>query len=308
MKKLFILLPLLWSILLLSACQTKTYDIVVTLFPQYDMVRTIVGNKDLSYTMLLAPGVEAHGFEPTSKQVGLVQKSALFIYTSDELETWAPSMKNKGVVVNLEALTESMHADAHPNEAAHEHDLDDHDHDVHYWVSVHHQIHMIEAVLSVIIVLDPENTLYYEANALTLNNQLLDLSASFTGLSHLERPLYFIGHNVFSALNEEFGLNIISLTESYSPKSDPTSAQIGQMIAEIRTNGATYVYFDPFENDAIAKTIKADLKTAYAYDVTLLPLHSMHNVSKKQFEKRLTLIDLWTESFSNIEFTSKVGS
>ena len=81
MKKVLIVLPVLMAALILSACQTKTYDIVVTLYPQYDMVRTIVGDKDLTYTMILPPGVEAHDFEPTSRQVIQINQSKLFIYT-----------------------------------------------------------------------------------------------------------------------------------------------------------------------------------------------------------------------------------
>lgn len=306
MKKLFILIPLLWSILLLSACQTKTYDIVVTLFPQYDMVRTIVGDKNLTYTMILAPGVEAHGFEPTSKQVGLIQQSKLFIYTSEELETWAPKMKNNGLVINLELLTQSAFENAHPSDDLETHA--NHNHDVHYWVSIHQQIHMVEAILSLIIELDSDNQSYYEANALVLKNKLYDLKEQFLGLSNLDNPIFFIGHNVFSSLNEEFGLNIISLTDSYSPKSDPTSAQIGQMIADIKQSNAAYVYIDPFENYSIAKTIQSDLKSSYNYDVNIRPLHSMHNISKDQFQRQFTLIDLWQENFMSIELTCKAGS
>ena len=174
MKKRFIVMMVMLLSLTLAACQSKTYDIVVTLFPQYDMVRTIVGEKDLTYTMLLAPGVEAHGYEPTSKQIGLIQASKLFIYTSDELETWANDFTNKGAYINLETLTESVHEDAHGVVEEHDHDHEG-EHDVHYWVSIHSQVHMVEAVLSLIIELDPENQSYYESNANALIDELRSL-------------------------------------------------------------------------------------------------------------------------------------
>ena len=306
MKKFFIVLPLFLFTLLLSGCQTKTYDIVVTMFPQYDMVKQIVGDKDLSYTMLLSPGVEAHDFEPTSKQIGLIQSSDLFIYTSDELEIWAPVLTNKGQVVNLEVLTESVHEASHPEVLPDEHD---HEHDVHYWVSVHTQIHMVEAILSLIIELDASNQAYYEANAAILKNQLLAIKTEFEALSVKPvKPIYFIGHNVFSSLNEEFGLSIISLTDSYSPESDPTSVEIGQMINDILSSQSTHVYYDPFENDAVAKTIQSDLKSAHNYDIILVPLHSMHNLSKAQFDDGIDLLDLWTENLANIKLTYESGS
>ena len=236
----------------------------------------------------------------------MIQSSDLFIYTSDELEIWAPVLTNKGQVVNLEVLTESVHEASHPEVLLDEHD---HEHDVHYWVSVHTQIHMVEAILSLIIELDASNQAYYEANAATLKNQLLAIKTEFEALSvEPVKPIYFIGHNVFSSLNEEFGLNIISLTDSYSPESDPTSVEIGQMIDDIFTSQSTHVYYDPFENDAVAKTIQSDLKSAYNYDIILVPLHSMHNLSKAQFDDGIDLLDLWAENLANIKLTYESGS
>ncbi|MDY0346066.1 MAG: zinc ABC transporter substrate-binding protein [Acholeplasma sp.] len=306
MKKLFIVLPVLLMTLLLSACQTKTYDIVVTMFPQYEMVKQIVGDKDLSYTMLLSPGVEIHDFEPTSKQIGMIQSSKLFIYTSDELETWGSNMTNNGVVANLEDHIETIHN--HEGESEEIHDEED-THDVHYWVSVHNQIDMVEAILALIVEIDPDNQTYYITNAETFMSNLNAIDSEFETLT-LEpvKPIYFIGHNVFSSLNEEFGLSIISLTDSYSPESDPTSVEIGQMIDDILTSQSTHVYYDPFENDAVAKTIQSDLKSAHNYDIILVPLHSMHNLSKAQFDDGIDLLDLWTENLANIKLTYESGS
>jgi zinc transport system substrate-binding protein len=304
MKKIFIVLPALLATLILSACQNKTYDIVVTLYPQYDMVRTIVGDQDLTYTMILPPGVEAHDFEPTSKQVIQINQAKLFIYTSIELETWALDIIESDVIaVDLEALTEEIHEAAHPDEPH-----DEHDHDVHYWVSVHTQVHMVEAVLQSIIQIDPDNEAIYTANAEVLKNQLRAIHTQFLTIENpSSRPIYFIGHNVFSSLNEEFDLNIISLTESFSPDADPTSAQIAQMIQAIRDSGVDYVYYDPFESMSVANTIKNDLKSAYNYDIVLMPLHSMHNVSKDQFKAKTTLIELWTENINNIQMNFTDG-
>jgi zinc transport system substrate-binding protein len=303
MKKFFMLFAVLLATLLLSACQTKTYDIVVTMYPQYDMVRTIVGDKDLTYTMILPAGVEAHDFEPTSRQVIQINQAKLFIYTSIELETWALDIIDSDVIaIDLETLTEEIHEAAHPDEEHDDHD--EHDHDVHYWVSVHTQVHMVEAVLASILQIDSENEAYYRANAEALKTELRAVKDAFMTIENPSiKPLYFIGHNVFSSLNEEFGLNIISLTESFSPDADPTSAQIALMIQEIRANNAQYVYYDPFENMSVANTIKNDLKSAHNYDITLVPLHSMHNVSKDQFKAKTTLVQLWTENLVNIGLT-----
>ncbi|MCU0104558.1 metal ABC transporter substrate-binding protein [Acholeplasma vituli] len=306
MKKVLIVFPLLLTTLILSACQTKTYDIVVTLYPQYDMVRTIVGDQDLTYTMILPPGVEAHDFEPTSRQVIQINQAKLFIFTSPKLETWALDVVDSDViVVDLEAETEAKHDAAHPGEHLDDHE---HGHDVHYWVSPHTQIHMVDAILDHIIEIDPEHATYYTENANTLKEALGELHIEINSIENASsKPIFFLGHNVFSSLNEEYSLNIVSLTDSFSPDADPTSAQIALMISEIKTNQAKYVYFDPFESESIAKTIQSDLKSAYNYEVTLVPLHSMHNISKDQYKSNTTLLQLWEENLTNIKLTFEMG-
>lgn len=306
MKKIFILTPLLLITLLINGCQTKTYDIVLTLYPQYDMVRTIVGESDLTYTMILPPGVEAHDYEPTSKQVIQINQSKLFIYTSDELETWAKDIIESDVnVLNLETKVSDLHDHGHEEETHEGEEV----HDVHYWVSIDNEVHMVEAILEAIILLDPTNSETYQSNAQSYLDQLMTIEDALLTLSVMnQKTIYFIGHNIFSALNEEFGFNILSLTDSYSPDADPTSAQLSQMMDDIMASGSNYVYYDPFESITLANTIKNDLKTSYNYEVTLLPLHSLHNVSKTQFNDQTSLYELWMENYQNIRLTLEMES
>ena len=301
MKKIFILPLVMLVTLLLTACSNKEYDIVTTLFPQYDITRTIVGDKDISYTLLLAPGVEAHDFEPTSKQIVTIKNSKLLIYTSDEMEPWVKALNNnKTVFLNLEQSASEDHLQAHQRQTKR---VDEHDHDhdnLHYWVHLENTLHMINVILEEIIHLDPDNEAYYTENANQMKREIMALSEQFDQLSSTTpKEIHYIGHNLFSLLNEEKGLNITSLTDSFSPDADPTSTQIQAMLNKIMETSAKFVYFDPLESVTLANTIKDDLKSK-GYEITLLPLHSMHNLSKNQFEDGVTLVSLWQENFTNL--------
>ncbi|MFA7376269.1 MAG: metal ABC transporter substrate-binding protein, partial [Acholeplasmataceae bacterium] len=182
MKKLIAIPLILLSILTLSACSSKEYDIVTSLFPQYDITRTIVGDKDLTYTLLLNPGVEAHDFEPTSKQVVMINNAKLFIYTSDEMEPWAKNLENnKTTFLNLQLASNEDHDHAHAESISYS-TTDEHDHvhdNLHYWVHLHNTLHMIEVILEEIIHLDEKNADYYTNNANNLKEQVRAISAKF---------------------------------------------------------------------------------------------------------------------------------
>jgi zinc transport system substrate-binding protein len=53
-------------------------NVVATIFPPYDFVREIAGDR-VNLTMLLPPGAESHSFEPTPQDIIKVQNCDVFI-------------------------------------------------------------------------------------------------------------------------------------------------------------------------------------------------------------------------------------
>lgn len=299
-KKLF--LPLLLITILLSSCTKPVkHDVVTTLFIQYDIVRTIAEDK-LTYTMLMPPGVDAHEFEPSSKQIIEIESSKVFFYTSLEMDPWVKKL-DKGnstfIDLSLSNVFESKHVET-TIENTH-----DHDENLHYWTVIENQIGMIDLILAELIKINPLETNFFTDNATTLKNELQDIKTELLNLPDTDTPLYYVGHNIFSLFNEEMHLNIISLTDAFTTEVNPTSNDIMLMINQIKNNQSKIFYFDQFEGLNTATSIESDLK-ASNYSITKKPLHSMHNVSKDQFNNGITLLDLWKENVINIKLAYEV--
>ena len=110
MKRFLILSLALVLSLSLSGCaalQTRFASperptVIATLFPQYDFVRAIAGDR-VQVSLLLPPGVESHAFEPTPRDIANIHRADVFIYTSKYMEPWAArvieTMQGKPVVV-----------------------------------------------------------------------------------------------------------------------------------------------------------------------------------------------------------------
>jgi len=124
-----------------SDADAKKLQVVTTLFPQYDFVRQIAGEK-VEVTKLLPIGVDAHSFEPTPSDIVSVNQADLFIYTGQEMEPWAhritQSIDNDDVSVldvsdniKLRATDDHDHHHDHDHDHDHHHDHD-HDHDHHH--------------------------------------------------------------------------------------------------------------------------------------------------------------------------------
>src|SRR5512140_2950573 len=90
---------LLMLIPFMAACQKgreqaqgeRKLRVTTTLFPLYDFVR-IIGGDRVEARLLLPPGVEPHNFEPRPDDVVRLNKADLFIYTNRYMEPWADSV------------------------------------------------------------------------------------------------------------------------------------------------------------------------------------------------------------------------
>ena len=120
MKKIFtIFLALTMVVGLLAGCGKKNdaetgeadsdkLKVVTTIFPEYDWVRAILGDKadNAEITMLLDNGVDLHSYQPTADDIVRISDCDLFVYVGGESDGWVESVlknaANKNVkVINL---------------------------------------------------------------------------------------------------------------------------------------------------------------------------------------------------------------
>jgi len=93
MKKILIAFIMLITITSLAGCQSdaSSYDIVTTLFPQYDIAKTLAED-DFTVHNILPLGSSPHGYEVTSQDIETMSLSHTLIYTSDNLEPWVQDL------------------------------------------------------------------------------------------------------------------------------------------------------------------------------------------------------------------------
>ena len=196
-KKLLMLFTLPIMIVTLISCVSSTkYDVIATLYPQYDMARYISGD-ELSVKLILPYGTSPHDFEPTSNEMKMIEDASLILLTSYELEPWLVDVghDNKADLEELIGTEYTDHDDHddddhddHDGEDHDDHDGDDHDDhdgddhddhdgdnhddhdgddhddhhhhdhaDIHYWTRPDAMIAMVTVIAEELVHLSPEN-------------------------------------------------------------------------------------------------------------------------------------------------------
>lgn len=121
--------------------------VVSTIFPVYDWVENILGEKsgDVDHTLLINSGIDLHSYQPTAEDIMKISEADVFIYVGGESDSWVQSALKEAankdmVVLNLmeimgdsakaEETVEGMQDLEHDHDDVdHDHDAEDHDHE-----------------------------------------------------------------------------------------------------------------------------------------------------------------------------------
>jgi hypothetical protein len=113
----------------------KKLSVVCTIFPEYDWIRELVGDKKDNYeiTYLLDKGVDLHSYQPTAEDIAKIANCDLFVYVGGESDGWVndalkESKNDKMQVVNLLETLGTNVKEEEVVEGMQEEDEHDHDH------------------------------------------------------------------------------------------------------------------------------------------------------------------------------------
>ena len=203
-----------------TASDDTKLSIVTTIFPEYDWVREIVGEKadHAEITMLLDSGVDLHSYQPTAADMIKISDCDLFIYVGGESDQWVADALREAVnkdmvVLNLldvlgdrveeEKIVEGMEADEEKGEE------DGPEYDEHVWLSLKNAETLCSAISDALQQIDPANKDIYAANAAAYTQKLATLDAEYQAAvdTAARKTILFGDRFPFRYLADDYGLS-----------------------------------------------------------------------------------------------------
>lgn len=290
----------------LSGCAQSdsegTLKVVATLFPQYDFVRQVGGDR-VEVSLLLPAGTESHTYEPTPRDMAAIQGAAMFVYTGDEMEPWAATLlsaldQRALVVVDASSgveLAEETH-DGGEDDSLHRGHEHEHPLDPHIWLDPTLAMVMVDNVAEGLCQVDPEHAQEYRDNAEAYKRELGKLDEAYLQMvsSAKRRCLVFGGRFSYGYLMRRYGLSCECAYDSCSTASEPSVKVMAHLIDEIRTNQIPVVY-----HEEMASTAVTDALCEQTGAKSLL-LHSVHNLSADEMEAGKTYLDVMYENLESL--------
>lgn len=328
-KKIFGLI--LAGAVLITGCTAKTekkdkgdntkgkLKIVTTIFPEYDITRAIAKDK-VDLELMIKPGVDVHSFTPTPQDIKTVQNSDIFVYGGTEHDKWVENltksidMKNKKVVKLVDGIQqleeesvdgmkhEHHHDDKKEDQHNHDHKHekeDEHNHkgeekelDPHYWTSPKNAIQMVKTITNALVEKDPDNAEFYKENAENYIKQLEGVDKELHDVvdNAKIKKVVIADRFPFRYLFKDLGLEYRALFSGCSVESTASAGQIKKMVDYVKENKIPVVYHIEMGKGELAETV------AKNSGAKVKLLHSIHTVTKEDFDKGVTYIDLMKQN------------
>ena len=290
------------------AAESAKLIVVATLFPVVDFARAIAGNR-AEIVPLLPPGAEAHSYSPTPADMMRLSQARLFLYVSDNMETWVPGLVAdapatllvRTVAPESEAHFETEAAGhAHEAEEASEHPEGcDHDHlglDPHIWLDPLRAQAMADRIATALAEADPAQADAYRVNATALQARIMELHGEIEkGLADCQsRTIICGGHFAFGHFAERYGLKHLSPYAGFSPNAQPSPRALAELVRTMRELGTTTLFYEEILDPKLSRVLADEI------GAQLLPLHSMHNMTPADIASGATYFSLMRQNLQNI--------
>jgi zinc transport system substrate-binding protein len=289
-----------------SASQNATGKITVTttIFPPYDFTRAVAGG-NVNLHMLLQPGSESHSYEPSPQDIITVQNSDIFIYIGGESDAWVDrileSVDTKTMkIVRLmdtvdvveEEIVEGMEEEEEEEEGEEEGEYDEH-----IWTSPQNAVRIVRAITDALCEKDSANTRLYRQNADSYIAKLNKLDASFKQVvSGAKRKTIVFGDRFpFRYFVDAYGLSYFAAFPGCSTETEPSAATVVFLINKIKAEKIPVIFHIELSNEKMADTIAEETGAKKRL------FHAVHNVSKQDFDRGATYLDLMTRNVTVLQ-------
>jgi zinc transport system substrate-binding protein len=283
--------------------------VTATIFPPYDFTRAVAADR-INLSMLLPPGAESHSFEPTPRDIIGVQNSDVFIYIGGESDAWVDrileSMDTGAMrivrlmdVVDIveEEIVEGMQEEE--EEAAEDVFAGigvevEPEYDEHIWTSPLNAIRMARAIADALCDKDAANAAFYRQNADAYSAKLTALDAAFQEVVRgaQRRTIIFGDRFPFRYFADRYGLVYFAAFPGCSTETEPSAATVAFLIDKVRVERIPVIFHIELSNERMADTIAEETGARKRL------LHAAHNISKRDFDRGVTYLDLMSANLS----------
>ena len=312
----------------------KKVSIVATIYPQYDWLKNVLGNRldAVDLKLLIKNGTDLHSYKPSAQDIASIASADMVVYVGGESDEWiekalSATPKAGRVQVNLmealgdrvkeEEVVEGMeheHHHEHGEEAEeHEHHEhaeahEDHEHaeeaenDEHIWLSLKNAEILVRALADAIAKVDSTNATEYHMNAALYVAKISALDAQYRAAtdSATLKTILFGDRFPFRYLVDDYGIKYFAAFVGCSAESEASFETVAFLAGKMDSLALPAIFTIDGSNGKIARAVLDASKKSK--DTPVLSLNSMQSVTDAQMQSGIDYLSIMQ---SNLEVLKK---
>ena len=282
-----------------SAADEKI-KIVTTIFPEYDWVREILGDKadSAEITMLLDNGVDLHSYQPTADDIIKISDCDLFVYVGGESDGWvegalkSAANKDRKVINLLDVLGDSVkEEETVEGMQEEEEDHGEKEYDEHVWLSLKNAKTLVGAISAALQEIDPDNKDTYAANAEAYGQKLSALDAEYRKAvsAGTYKTLLFGDRFPFRYLVDDYGLSYYAAFAGCSAESEASFETVSFLARKVDEGKLPCVLTIEGTQHKIAETV---VQNTAGKNQKILTMDSMQSTTSQDVASGTTYLSL----------------
>lgn len=305
--------------LFLVSCSSKHANdgklkIVTTIFPEYDWVMNILGDKskNADVTMLLDSGADLHSYQPTVADIAKLSVCDIFIFVGGESDEWTKdALKNATnkdmIVLNLldilgdkakeEEIVEGMESEEHGHEEGEDNDEEETEYDEHVWLSLKNAQLFINKIADAIKTVDIANADYYEENASEYCAKLAALDEKYSqAIKNASKKTVLFGDRFpFRYLVDDYGLDYYAAFVGCSAETEAGFETIIFLASKTDELGLGAILKIESSDGKIARTIRENTK---AKNQKIITMDSIQSSTAGEYAAGRTYLSIMEENLT----------
>ena len=278
--------------------------IVTTIFPEYDWVREILGDKadSAEITMLLDNGVDMHSYQHTADDIIKISDCDLFVYVGGESDGWvegalkSAANKDRKVINLLDVLGDSVkEEETVEGMQEEEEDHEEKEYDEHVWLSLKNAKTLVGAISAALQEIDPHNKDAYAANAEAYGQKLSALDAEYQKAvsAGTYKTVLFGDRFPFRYLVDDYGLSYYAAFAGCSAESEASFETVSFLARKVDEGKLPCVLTIEGAQHKIAETV---VQNTAGKNQKILTMDSMQSTTSQDGARGTTYLSLMAKN------------
>lgn len=261
-------------IFLLTACGTDNTTnnddellIYTSIYPLQYVVSEIAGEQ-ANVESIIPPGVDAHTYEPTSREITNLADGNAFIYIGAGMEgfseTMADALKNQPIQFVEIGENKQLFSNETTTDDDHDHDHAS-DYDPHIWLDPIRMIQIAEMVTDQLSELQPDSQELFLENLSHFTEEMTVLDEQFSStLADKEQKDILVSHAAYGYWELRYGIEQIAIS-GLSSSDEPSQKELASIAKLAKEKDLKYVIFDQTGTNRIASILQDHIKAEALY-------------------------------------------